>query len=73
MFVKIKVLLAYVVPKNYVVVKLLIIQMYTALFPINGITNNDLIEEKHPENIFIKEGGLLLMDLETMLNLKMYV
>ena len=47
--------------------------MYTALFPINGITNNDLIEEKHPENIFIKEGGLLLMDLETMLNLKMYV
>ena len=35
LFVKIKVLVAYAVPKNYVVVKLLIIQMYTALFPFN--------------------------------------
>ena len=35
LFVKIKVLVAYTVPKNYVVVKLLIIQMYTALFPFN--------------------------------------
>ena len=35
LFVKIKVLVAYAVPKNYVVVKLLIIQMYTALFPLN--------------------------------------
>ena len=34
LFVKIKVLVAYAVPKNYVVVKLLIIQMYTALFPL---------------------------------------
>ena len=33
--VKIKVLVAYAVPKNYVVVKLLIIQMYTALLPFN--------------------------------------
>ena len=73
LLVKIKVLVAYVVSKNYVVVILLIILSYTALFPINGITNNYLIKEKHPENIFIKEGVLLLMDLETMLNLKMYV
>ena len=36
LFVKIKVLVAYAVPKNYVVVILLIIQMYTALFPFNG-------------------------------------
>ena len=36
LFVKIKVLVAYAVPKNYVVVKLLIIQMYTALFPLNS-------------------------------------
>ena len=35
LLVKIKVLVAYAVPKNYVVVKLLIIQMYTALFPFN--------------------------------------
>ena len=35
LFVKIKVLVAYAVPKNYVVVILLIIQMYTALFPLN--------------------------------------
>ena len=35
LFVKIKVLVAYVVSKNYVVVKLLIIQMCTALFPLN--------------------------------------
>ena len=35
LFVKIKVLVSYAVPKNYVVVKLLIIQMYTALFPLN--------------------------------------
>ena len=35
LFVKIKVLVAYAVPKNYVVVKLLIIQMYTALLPFN--------------------------------------
>ena len=35
LFVKIKVLVSYAVPKNYVVVKLLIIQMYTALFPFN--------------------------------------
>ena len=35
LFVKIKVLVAYAVPKNYVVVKLLIIQMYTALFPFD--------------------------------------
>ena len=34
-FVKIKVLVAYAVHKNYVVVILLIIQMYTALFPLN--------------------------------------
>jgi len=73
LLVKIKVLVAYAVSKNYVVVILLIILSYTALFPINGITNNYLIKEKHPENIFIKEGVLLLMDLETMLNLKMYV
>ena len=33
LFVKIKVLGVYAVPKNYVVVKLLINQMYTALFP----------------------------------------
>ena len=32
LFVKIKVLVAYAVPKNYVVVILLIIQMYTVLF-----------------------------------------
>ena len=36
LFVKIKVLVAYAVPKNYVVVKLLIIQMYTALLPLNS-------------------------------------
>ena len=36
LFVKIKVLVAYAVPKNYVVVILLIIQMYTALFPFNS-------------------------------------
>ena len=36
LFVKIKVLVAYAVPKNYVVVILLIIQMYTALFPLNS-------------------------------------
>lgn len=35
LFVKIKVLIAYDVPKNYVVVILLIIQMYTALFPFD--------------------------------------
>ena len=35
LFVKIKVFVAYAVPKNYVVVVLLIIQMYTALFPFN--------------------------------------
>ena len=35
LFVKIKVLVAYAVPKNYVVVILLIIQMYTALFPFD--------------------------------------
>ena len=35
LFVKIRVLVAYAVPKNYVVVKLLIIQMYTALLPSN--------------------------------------
>ena len=35
LFVKIKVLVVYAVPKNYVVVTLLIIQMYTALFPYN--------------------------------------
>ena len=35
LFVKIKVFVAYAVPKNYVVVILLIIQMYTALFPFN--------------------------------------
>ena len=35
MFVKIKVLVAYAAPKNYVVVKLLIIQMYTELLPFN--------------------------------------
>ena len=35
LFVKIKVLVSYAVPKNYVVVKLLIIQMYTALFPFD--------------------------------------
>ena len=35
LFVKIKVLVSYAVPKNYVVVKLLIIQMYTALFPLD--------------------------------------
>ena len=35
LFVKIKVLVAYAVPKNYVVVILLIIQMYTVLFPLN--------------------------------------
>ena len=35
LFVKIKVLVAYAVPKNYVVVTLLIIQMYTALFHSN--------------------------------------
>ena len=35
LFVKIKVLVAYAVPKNYVVVILLIIQMYTALFPLD--------------------------------------
>ena len=35
LFVKIKVLVAYAVPKNYVVVILLIIQMYTVLFPFN--------------------------------------
>ena len=32
LFVKIKVLVAYAVPKNYVVVILLIIQMWTVLF-----------------------------------------
>lgn len=36
LFVKIKVLVAYAVPKNYVVVILLIIQMYTVLFSFNG-------------------------------------
>ena len=36
LFVKIKVLVAYAVPKNYVVVKLLIIQMYTELLPFNS-------------------------------------
>ena len=36
LFVKIKVLVAYAVPKNYVVVKLLIIQMYTALLPFDS-------------------------------------
>ena len=35
LFVKIKVLIAYAVPKNYVVVKLLIIQIYTALLTFN--------------------------------------
>ena len=35
LFVKIKVLVAYAVPKNYVVVIFLIIQMYTALFSFN--------------------------------------
>ena len=35
LFVKIKVLVAYTVPKNYVVVKLLIIPKYTSLFPLN--------------------------------------
>ena len=35
LFVKIKVLVAYAVPKNYVVVILLIIQMYTVLFSFN--------------------------------------
>ena len=35
LFVKIKVLGVYAVPKNYVVVKLLINQMYTALFPLD--------------------------------------
>ena len=35
LFVKIKVLVAYAVPKNYVVVILLIIQMYTALLLFN--------------------------------------
>ena len=35
LFVKIKVLVAYAVHKNYVVVILLIIQMYTALFPLD--------------------------------------
>ena len=35
LFVKIKVLVAYAVPKNYVVVKLLIIQIYTALLPLD--------------------------------------
>ena len=35
LLVKIKVLVACAVSKNYVVVKLLIIQMYTALFPFN--------------------------------------
>ena len=35
LFIKIKVLVAYAVPKNYVVVKLLIILMYIALFPFN--------------------------------------
>ena len=35
LFVKIKVLVAYAVPKNYVVVIFLIIQMYTVLFPLN--------------------------------------
>ena len=35
LFVKIKVFVAYAVPKNYVVVILLIIQMYTALFPFD--------------------------------------
>ena len=35
LFVKIKVLVAYAVPKNYVVVKLLIIQMYNALLPFD--------------------------------------
>ena len=34
-FIKIKVLVAYAVPKNYVVVIFLIIQMYTVLFPFN--------------------------------------
>ena len=36
LLVKIKVLVAYAVSKNYVVVKLLIIKMYTALFLFNG-------------------------------------
>ena len=35
LFVKIKVLVAYTVPKNYVVVKLPIIQIHTALFPFD--------------------------------------
>ena len=35
LFIKIKVLVAYAVPKNYVVVIFLIIQMYTALFSFN--------------------------------------
>ena len=39
LFVKIKVLVAYAVPKNYVVVKLLINQMYTALFPFDYLKN----------------------------------
>ena len=35
LLVRIKVLVAYAISKNYVVVILLIIQMYTALFPFN--------------------------------------
>ena len=35
LFVKIKVFVAYAVPKNYIVVILLIIQMYTVLFSFN--------------------------------------
>ena len=50
LLVKIKVLVAYAVSKNYVVVILLIILSYTALFPLNKF---EIVGETHCYSIFI--------------------
>ena len=51
LLVKIKVLVAYVVSKNYVVVILLIILSYTALFPLD-VSNNIIFYKWNEIKIF---------------------
>ena len=50
LLVKIKVLVAYAVSKNYVVVILLIILSYTALFPLNKF---ERVGKTHCYSVFV--------------------
>ena len=50
LIVKIKVLVAYAVSKNYVIVIFLIILSYTALFPLNKF---EIVGEAHCYSVFI--------------------